>query len=471
MTTTVRPAAVAGSFYPGDPQALRAALAAHLAQAPAVDAAAPCPKLLVVPHAGYQYSGDVAARAYALLAPHRARIRRVLLLGPVHRVAVRGLAAPSVDRFETPLGQIQIDREALALLDDLPQVVTVDRPHEQEHSLEVQLPFLQAVLGQGFRLLPLAVGQASPAEVDAVLERLWGGDETLIVVSTDLSHFLPWLDARERDQHTLQRIQQFATDLQGDEACGAMPLNGALRAARRHGLVPRLLAACNSADAVGRGHERVVGYGALAFGAPPAAAGDSVEAEDDDARLGTALLATARAAIASALGLPAEAPPPHPALRQAGASFVTLHDARGQLRGCIGRLEAVRPLGEDVSANARAAAFEDPRFSPVTAAEWPELQLEVSVLSAMEPLPGAATAEAAAALLTPGIDGVVLQWQRQRGTFLPQVWAQLPGPRQFLQRLLAKAGLPLDFWSPDIQLWRYRVTAFEEPRHARPQPH
>lgn len=465
MLTTVRPAAVAGSFYPDNPQALRAALTAHLGRAPAADPAAPCPKLLVVPHAGYIYSGDVAARAYALLAPHRARIRRVLLLGPVHRVPVRGLAAPCVDVFETPLGRVKIDRQALDLLADLPQVVTVDRPHDQEHSLEVQLPFLQTVLGSGFMLLPLAVGQASPAEVDAVLERLWGGDETLIVISTDLSHFLPYPEAQAHDAATLQRIQHFATDLRGDEACGAMPLNGALRAARRHGLVPQLLASRNSADAVGRGHDRVVGYGALAFHAP------QVTADGNVADLGQALLAAARASIASALGLPADPAPDHPALHEPGASFVTLHDDAGQLRGCIGRLEATRPLGEDVRANARSAAFEDPRFSPVTAAEWPGLQLEVSVLSPMVQLPGAATVEAAAALLTPGVDGVLLQWQGRRGTFLPQVWAQLPEPRQFLQRLLAKAGLPLDFWAPDIQLWRYRVTAFEEPRHARIPPH
>lgn len=481
MSISVRPPAVAGSFYPDEPQALRAALAAHLGRAAAPAAGAPCPKLLVVPHAGYVYSGNVAAQAYARLAPHAAQIQRVLLLGPVHRVAVRGLAAPTVDAFDTPLGRVRIDRAALARLADLPQVVAADRPHALEHSLEVQLPFLQQVLGSGFLLVPLAVGDASPAEVDAVLERLWGGPETLIVISTDLSHYLTHADAQARDRRTLQRIEHFATDLRGDEACGALPLNGALRAAQRHGLVPRRLAALNSADAVGQGHDRVVGYGALVFeptaadpsrASGPSRASDTADTDHGgaDADPGPAVLATARAAIASALGLPAPAVPDHPALHRQGASFVTLHDAQGRLRGCIGRLEATRTLGDDVRANARAAAFEDPRFSPLTAAEWPGLQLEVSVLGPLEPLPAAASAKAAAASLTPGVDGVVLQWRGQRGTFLPQVWSQLPQPAQFLERLLQKAGLPLDFWSPEIQLWRYRVTAFEEPRDGRPHP-
>jgi hypothetical protein len=160
---------------------------------------------------------------------------------------VHGLAAPLAEAFETPLGRVPVDGAALAQISELPQVVVSDRPHALEHSLEVQLPFLQTVLGSDFSLLPLAVGDATPQEVDEVLERLWGGDETLIVISSDLSHFLPYAKARERDQRTAQRILAFASDLSGDEACGAMPLNGALLAARRHGLVPRLLDRLRSA--------------------------------------------------------------------------------------------------------------------------------------------------------------------------------------------------------------------------------
>lgn len=272
MHTVSRPAAVAGAFYPDDPQDLRDTLARHFASAGASGVAASVhpPKVLVVPHAGYVYSGDVAALGYARLARSRGVITRIVLLGPVHRVAVQGLAAPTVDAFETPLGRIPLDTAALASLRDLHQLAWTDLPHAQEHSLEVQLPFLQTALGDGFTLVPLAVGRASPAEVAEVLERLWGGDETLIVVSSDLSHYLPYAQAQARDSATAQRILRFATDLRGEEACGAAPLNGALLAARRHRLTPHLLGLRNSADATGmsRGDRaRVVGYGAIAFDA------------------------------------------------------------------------------------------------------------------------------------------------------------------------------------------------------------
>lgn len=454
-----RPAAVAGSFYPGEPQALRRAVAAHLAAVPAAPPAARPPKLLVLPHAGYVYSGDVAALGYAELAPWCDTIRRVVLMGPVHRVPVRGLAAPAVAGFDTPLGEVALDREALASLADLPQVVQADRPHAAEHSLEVHLPFLQSVLGDGFRLVPFAVGDTTPGEVAQVLERLWGGDETLVVISSDLSHYLPYAQAQARDGATVQRILKFATDLDGHEACGAMPLNGALQLARRKGLVPRLLGLRNSADAPagGAGRERVVGYGAVAFDVPPADGAD----EDDETALGHALIAEARRAIAQGLQvpLPDASPAGHPALQRPGATFVTLHDRQGELRGCIGRLEAQRPLLDDVRANAQAAAFQDPRFPPLVAGEWAGLQVEVSVLGAPEPMAARDEDEALAAL-RPGVDGVILEWQGRRATFLPQVWAQLPAPHDFLAALKRKAGLAPGFWAPDVALQRYRVRKF-----------
>ncbi len=460
--TATRPAAVAGAFYPADPQDLRDALAGHLASADACSDSGPPPKMLVLPHAGYVYSGDVAGLGYAPLARWRRDVTRVVLLGPVHRVPVRGLAAPTAGAFETPLGRVPLDTAALAALGDLPQIVWSDRAHAQEHSLEVHLPFLQTVLGTGFTLVPLAVGDAGPAEVAEVLERLWGGDETLIVISSDLSHFLPYAQAQARDHATVERILHFASDLRGDEACGAAPLNGALQVARRHGLTPRLLGLCNSGDSTGdRG--RVVGYGAIAFESATHT-GDAARADEDDAALGALLVSIARRTIADALGLPAPVSSPpsdDPALHRPGATFVTLHDANGELRGCIGQLEASRPLGEDVRANALAAAFSDPRFAPLRASEWPGLQLEVSLLDAPEPLAVRSEAEALAAL-QPGIDGVILEWRGRRATFLPQVWAQLPDPGRFLAALRHKAGLPTGFWDDDVRLSRYRVRSFSD---------
>jgi MEMO1 family protein len=261
---TVRHAAVDGLFYPAAPGALRAQVGSYLAGVSAYDDAARLPKMLIAPHAGYEYCGPVAACAYALLGRRRERIiRRVVLLGPAHRVAVSGLATPEADAFETPLGQIALDRASLASLDDLPQVIRDDRAHDYEHSLEVQLPFLQTLLGS-FTLVPLVVGNVSADAVAQVLERLWGGEETLIVISSDLSHYLPYEQAQALDRATVQRILRLDATLAPHEACGAIAINSALLAARRHGLAPRLLDLRNSGDTAGdRG--RVVGYGAMAF--------------------------------------------------------------------------------------------------------------------------------------------------------------------------------------------------------------
>jgi hypothetical protein len=230
------------------------------------DAAGPAvtpPKALIVPHAGYIYSGSTAAQGYAQLAAVRQTIRRVVLLGPVHRVPVRGLALPGADYFATPLGEIEIDQDAVAAIGALRQVVVSPAAHAQEHSLEVQLPFLQLMLDD-FKLLPLAVGDATPSEVAQVLDVLWGGDETLIVISSDLSHFLPYASAQAIDNETVQSILQLQTNLNHQQACGATPVNGLLLAARQHHLQPHLLGLCNSGDTAGD-QNRVVGYAALAF--------------------------------------------------------------------------------------------------------------------------------------------------------------------------------------------------------------
>ena len=256
-----RPPAVAGAFYPGSPGVLSATVDRLLAAAPAADMAQP--KALIVPHAGYIYSGSTAAMAYAALAPWRNSIRRVVLLGPTHRVAVDGLALPETDAFATPLGSVPLDRPAIAALARLPQIVFSDRVHADEHSLEVHLPFLQRALDD-FTLVPLAVGHAAPQAVAEVLDLLWGGPETLIVISSDLSHFLTYAAANQVDRDTCAHILQLDTHIRPEQACGAYPVNGLLRAARQRGLVPHLIHRCNSGDTAGD-KQRVVGYAAFSF--------------------------------------------------------------------------------------------------------------------------------------------------------------------------------------------------------------
>jgi MEMO1 family protein len=260
--SAIRPAAVAGSFYPGDASALAAEVTSHVASAPR-NTATPVPKAIIAPHAGYVYSGPIAGSVYARVAPLAGRIRRVVLAGPAHRVPVQGVAVPAAMAFETPLGSVRLDLAAVARLRELPFVEVSDRAHALEHSLEVHLPFLQAVL-DGFRLVPLVVGDPTPDEMARVLELLWGGEETLIVVSSDLSHYLPYDAARARDGATARAILDLDATLVPEEACGAAPINGLLALARRKGLKPELVDLRNSGDTAGS-RDRVVGYGAFAF--------------------------------------------------------------------------------------------------------------------------------------------------------------------------------------------------------------
>jgi AmmeMemoRadiSam system protein B len=262
----VRPPAVAGSFYPEDPDELRAELASAFAsaRAPQGDRATP-PKALIVPHAGYAYSGPVAASGYQTLSTAReSGVRRVVVLGPSHYVGFAGLAISTAEAFTTPLGRVPVEAEARALLRPLPQCDGMDAPHTYEHSIEVQLPFLQAMLGD-FALVPLAVGRAGPAGVADVLEVLWGGADTLIVLSTDLSHHLGYETAMARDRRTADAIVAGRHDAIGDgDACGAHPLRGLLVAASRHRLGTSLLDLRNSGDTGGE-LDSVVGYGAFAL--------------------------------------------------------------------------------------------------------------------------------------------------------------------------------------------------------------
>ena len=436
-------------FYPGDARALAAEVEDLLGGAGDAEPRLDFPKALIVPHAGYIYSGQVAAHAYDAIAPARGVVKRVVLLGPTHRVAVRGLALPTADFFDTPLGRIPLDKEGFEQIRDLPQVVRSDPAHAMEHSLEVQLPFLQKALGE-FSLVPLAVGMAGVRDVQAVLERLWGGPETLIVISTDLSHYHRYEEARSIDGATIRRIEGFATDLDHDEACGATPLNGFLQLSKSRNLRIKLLAACNSGDTAG-GKDRVVGYSS--FGVYE---GEPVCLEE----AGRTLLQIARDEIEKNLLQRSKPIPDTPWLHQAGATFVTL-TKDGALRGCIGSLQAARPLGVDVAENALGAAFRDPRFPAMTADEWPHCRVEVSLLSAPKPIRFADEADLLAQV-KPGEDGIILECDGKRATFLPQVWEDLSDKRVFFQHLVRKAGLPPDTRLGRCRISRYRVAKFHE---------
>lgn len=259
MASEIRPPAVAGTFYPAEADILREMVDDFLSAAPAD--VPRHPKALIAPHAGYIYSGPTAGCAYALLDADR--IKRVVLLGPTHRVPVYGLALPEADAFTTPLGEIPLDCDAMETIRALPQVQTSHAAHALEHSLEVQLPFLQRRL-ESFTLIPFAVGQATNEEVSEVLDKLWGDEDTLVVISSDLSHYLPYDVAREVDAETADMIVAMRPVIRHEQACGATPVNGLLTAAETHPLSATLVDLRNSGDTAGN-KSQVVGYGAFAF--------------------------------------------------------------------------------------------------------------------------------------------------------------------------------------------------------------
>lgn len=259
-----RSPAVAGRFYPGDPGRLRRIVDRMLLDVDRAALEGPVPKVIVAPHAGYPFSGPVAGTAFEPFRALAGRIERVVVIGPSHFVPFRGLALPEADCFETPLGRVELDLEAAESLLDLPEVRVDDEPHRQEHALEVEVPFLQQVLGD-FRLVPLVTGSASPATVAEALARVWGGEETRVVISSDLSHFLDYETACRTDRQTADRILDLRVPVEARQACGAVAINGLLHLATgQRRLVGRLTDLRNSGD-TGGDRSRVVGYGAFSF--------------------------------------------------------------------------------------------------------------------------------------------------------------------------------------------------------------
>ncbi|MGE0667145.1 MAG: AmmeMemoRadiSam system protein B [Sphingomonadales bacterium] len=446
----VKQPGVAGLFYPADREScaaqvgecLRAALPASVE-----------PKVLVAPHAGYIYSGAVAGTAYATVAKRRGAITRVVLLGPNHRVGFKGVALCTAERWATPLGEIPVDMEAMARIRALPDVIVSDPAFAQEHSLEVHLPFLQAVLGK-FSLVPVLVGDAAPETVARVLAECWGGPETLIVVSSDLSHFHDHATATEKDGRAAQAIEALRPDLLADDqACGNRPLRGLMLEAARRDLRVTALDVRNSGDTRGN-KDRVVGYGSFAF-----EYAESARLSEKDRRT---LLDAAIASIRYGIQNGKE-----PALTLKGvprsilalrATFVTL-TLDGKLRGCIGSVQAHRPLVNDVVANAWRAAFADKRFKPLTVAELDRLEVEISILSHQRPIPFDSE-KALLAALRPDRDGLVIADGDKRALFLPTVWQTLPHPQNFLLYLKRKAGMPDDHWSDGFRANRFTTESF-----------
>ena len=440
--SAIRKAAVAGTFYPSDPQELRETIQDFYDNAEDQPATG---KVLIAPHAGYIYSGPIAASCYGPLRKRADEISRVILLGPSHYVGFHGMAVPECDFYETPLGNIKIDQEARETALNCEEVLSFDQAHLQEHSLEVHLPFLKESLND-FEFLPIVVGACNPKKVADLIKSLWAGSETLIVISTDLSHFKDYKDASKSDRNTCSKIETLDINFDHNDACGSTPVKGLILAAKDKGIIPKLIDLRNSGDTSGN-KSRVVGYASFIC--------------DQEKNLTTVLsksqkktlLQLARHAIASKLGVESVKPDISDLPEDKVSTFVTLK-LNGELRGCIGTLSAHRTLLEDVEGNAISAAFKDPRFGPLSAKELIDSKISISLLTEPEDIQFDSEKDLLEKI-RPGVDGLILSDNYNRGTFLPSVWEELPDKELFWKHLKRKAGLPIDYWSSTLQVQRY----------------
>ena len=471
----VREPAVAGLFYPAQERLLAQTVDGLLESAPAHRF--PRLKALVCPHAGYRFSGPTAAIGYKTLVGRD--IQTVIVLGPSHYAWFEGACIPDAQAYRTPLGLVPISEKAESLAKTAPfgfeKPCPVQRPgwwaqgpkaapergqdtpETWEHSVEVQVPFLQRVAGH-FKLLPVVLGEVDPERVARALAAILD-DKTIVVASSDLSHYHPYDAAKELDKRCVQAICAMNTDdMKGQEACGKTPILALMHLAKIKGWKAQLLDARNSGDTAGD-KDRVVGYSAIAFFEPTV--------ENFAAPERKLLLELARRTLAAVAADPAapgpalEAKSLSPKLAEKRACFVTL-TKRGALRGCIGHLLAKEALYQAVIDNARSAALLDPRFNPVRAEEVGEIQIEISVLTEPQPL-AFNSPDDLLGKLQPHQDGVVLRIGARSATFLPQVWEQLPDKVQFLDHLSEKAGCRPAAWRDGgVSVSIYHVECFQE---------
>lgn len=458
-----RPNAVAGLFYPAASGELDAVVGQYLSARPSGTGIQP--KILIVPHAGYKYSAQTAARAYVELLPWKNKIHNVILLGPSHYVGLKGAALSKDDYFTTPLGQIAINKEINSKLAALPGFSYNNAAHAKEHSLEVQLPFLQKIL-KNFTIVPIVYGNADSAEIAQALEPYLKAEDTLLVVSADLSHYYAYEDAKKLDGQTGALVESQLPVVENHMSCGATGINTAIILAQQNRMMPKLLDMVNSGDVTGE-KSSVVGYASWLFGEDEnkketkAKSVLEQEVENINAfaeKYGKDLLKIAKISLDEAVLHRQHFKPSRDdypdVLFDKGATFVTL-EKEGELRGCIGSLLPAQAVAYNVAQNAYAAALEDNRFPPVKPEELEKIKISISLLTGFEPV-NYKSEEDLAAQLVKGVDGVILRDGNRQGVFLPAVWKQLPDPQEFLNNLKIKAGMSPSYWSNRIKIYRFR---------------
>ena len=468
LAENIRKPVYADSFYPADKSEIGQTieiLTSKAKQTHFIIPAGKSLKALILPHAGYIYSGLTASHASLVLNENR--FSKVILMGPDHRVGFAGCAISDSDIYETPLGTVRLHKDTVKLRLQKEIFSSIPVSDKNEHSLEVVLPFLQTYLKK-FELVPIVIGSGNYNKIAEAIDPLLD-DKTLLVASSDLSHYLPYDKAVSRDKESINAILNLEKEKLiklENSACGKMPILIVMSLAGKYKWKPVLIHYSNSGDTAGE-RSQVVGYAAVAF------YGDS-SMENDNAlnkltqKQGQTLIKLARKTISEELGIK-----PRPdqeslasdledkSFQRRSGTFVTLkiHD---QLRGCIGNLDATEPITEGVKRNAINAAFNDYRFSPLTTKEFDKVEIEISILSEPKPLEYINSNDLIKKL-RPDIDGVIIRKGQASATFLPQVWEQLARPEEFLSHLCMKAGLPSDSWKKSkLEILTYNVQYFEE---------
>ena len=456
----IREAAVAGIFYPADVYQLHSDINGYLDHIS--DNNSSKPKILIVPHAGYKYSAQVAASAYKRIMPFKNSLKKIFLLGPSHFVYVRGVALANEKNFKTPFGLVKTDINIANQLAQNKRFSFNSKAHKKEHSLEVILPFLQKTLND-FQIIPMVYGEANPQDIANVLQPQLEREDSILIVSADLSHYLSYTEANKEDKKTAEDIDK-GLPLDQHQSCGATGINTAMILARQFGLVPHLLDMVNSGDTVGD-KDSVVGYGSWSFEKKDEQKTlEGIELEQDNlanfARHNReAIVSIVSKSLEKAVLENSEYSPQRDdydnVMFNKGASFVTLEKNK-KLRGCIGSVFSTLSIADDLAKNTNLAALHDTRFDPVTKEELKDITFKVSLLTGFEEIKFSSY-EDLLKQIKPKIDGLLIKDGHRQGIFLPTVWEDIPNKKDFLAELKIKAGLSPSYWSDNIEVFRFRT--------------
>jgi len=457
--------AVAGLFYSALPSELSAQIDEYLQSGKFIKYSAYQPKILIVPHAGYMFSAETAAKAYLSLQKYASSVKNIILLGPSHYYGGNGAYLSDADYFVTPLGKVAVNKKLVTQIEaeSSGNIKVNNKAHDKEHSIEVQLPFIQKLMPKA-KIIPIIYGNITPDALYVTIEKYLNKQDTILIVSADLSHYNAYEQAQIIDGDTAKKIQN-NKKIDNHESCGAIGINTALLLAKQNNYHPQMLALINSGDVTGN-KDRVVGYGAWSFYPDNEISNEQSKLEQEVKSLetfsetyGNMLMQIVRNSLEKAVKYDKKYSPSRASFPEdifdKGASFVTLRK-NNELRGCIGSIYPNNSIAQDVASNAYSAAMEDRRFSPLKEDELPNISYSISLLTGFEKIENKNEAELLDKI-EQGIDGIIIRDGNRQGVFLPSVWSELPDKKEFFRSLKVKAGMNPNYWNSSIKVYRFRT--------------